>query len=170
MRSLTTVHRALAIASLATVSLAAVAPDAFAGHGWGHSKKYRRYDCSSRIVEHVAYVRPAPVVEVHSSSCGGSALAGFVGGLALGVVLTSATGAHASAPPAHCAAYHSAAYYDTYGYEDPYCHERFSSLDLYLVHARRCDHPRVVRVIDARDGACVRVIHYDQGQWEDWQD
>jgi len=168
MRSLTTVHRALAIASLATVSLAAVAPEALAGHGWGHYKKYRRYDCSTRIVEHVTYVRPAPVVEVHSSSCGGSALAGFVGGLALGVVLTSA--AHASAPPAHCPAYHSAAYYDSYGYEDPYCHERFSSLDLYLHHARRCDHPRVVRVIDARDGACVRVIHYDQDQWEDWQD
>lgn len=166
-----TPHRLVAIALLASVSLAALAPAAQAGHGRGGPHKYRKGDNGPRYVERDYGYSPRRVVEVHRHSHGGgSTLGGFVGGLALGVILSNAQQSYASPPPAYCPPRRSSSSCDDYGYEDPYCHERFSSLDVYLVHARHYDHPRVVRVIDVRDGDCVRVIHYDHGQWGDWHD
>ena len=163
-------HRPLAISLLASLTLASLAPAAYAGHGNGSWKKYRRYDCSPRVIERVTCA-PSRVT-IQRSSCGGSTLAGFVGGLALGVILSNAQTAYASPPPAYAPPpSYCPPPSPEYGYEDPYCHERYSSLEVCFQHERRCgSHPYVVRVIDVRDGDCVRVIHYDHGRWVDWDE
>jgi hypothetical protein len=61
----------------------------------------------------------------------GPVIAGFLGGLFLGATL-------ANAAPAG------------YDYYDPYCHERFASLDRYHWHLRRHRHPKVIRVVEVR--------------------
>lgn len=181
-------HRLVAAALLASVSLATLAPAAQAGNGRGGPKKYRKgeyrqVDYRPRYSNGGSY--GARRVVVHRSDGAGPAIAGFIGGLALGAILSNSQhDAYASPPRDYCPPSRDRYYDDDrgycssrddyrdsdYGYDDPYCHERFSSLDVYLVHARRCDHPRVVRVIDSRGGDCVRVIHYDRGQWGDWHE
>jgi hypothetical protein len=194
MKALSNLHRLVAVALLASVSLAALAPAAQAGHGHGGPPKYRKGDY--RQVDYRpsygrgGYYGSRRVVEVrhvYRGGGGGSTLAGFLGGLAAGVILSNAQQAHANrdnCPPPRDVyrddgyrddGYRDDGYRSSRGdyrgceYEDPYSHERYVSLDVYLDHTRHCDHPRVVRVIDLRDGDCVRVIHYDHGQWGDWR-
>ena len=54
-----------------------------------------------------------------------------------------------------------------YYYYDPYCGERFSSLDSYGSHVCGHHHPRIVQVISVDTGRCVHVYRYDHGRWED---
>lgn len=166
-------HRLIAGTLLATFAVTTLAPAAFAGHGEGHSRKYRRQD-RPVFAGRVSYV-PQRVVEFrHRSNGGGSTLAGFLGGIAVGAILTSAAQSHAGTR-AQCAqqpAYSGPAAYcpapeERYSFEDPYCRERFSSLDGYLSHARgHCHHALVAQVIDNRDGDCVDVIRFNDGRWE----
>src|SRR5439155_23457647 len=90
-------HRITATSLVACLALAVVAPAAQAGQGRGSWNKIRRYDvgqaygCDSRTVVRASCAPPGRVVQVvHRSSSGGSALAGFIGGLAIGVILSSA--------------------------------------------------------------------------------
>lgn len=170
-------HRLIAGSLLATLAVTTFAPAAFAGHGWGQTFKYRRE--SRPVFAGRAAYAPQRVVEFrHHSSGGGSTLAGFLGGIAVGAILTSAAQSHASShvqcapqpayqqpaytPPAYCPEPEQ-----RYSYEDPYCRERFSSLDLYMSHVRNHgQHALVAQVIDNRDGDCVDVIRFDDGQWE----
>jgi hypothetical protein len=136
----------------ATLAVAVAAPAAEARHGG-----WRRYkDCDTRVVRRVC--QPARVIEVRSSSCGLPALAGFIGGFALGTAFSSAP------EPS----------YHHYYYYDPYCDERFASLEIYRTHLRDCRHPRIVRVIDVDTGDCVHTYRYRHGGWvdcdEDWDD
>ena len=173
MNSHPTVHRIITGSLSAILAVATLAPAAYAGHGWGQTQKFRRGDDCGRVFTRVTYV-PRTEFEFRHHSSGGSTLAGFIGGLAVGAILTNATQQCATAPP-RCApapVYERQSSYcppprDDYSYEDPYCRERFSSLDLYLCHAKRnCHHALVAQVIDNRDGDCVDVIRFNGDHWE----
>jgi hypothetical protein len=135
---------------LSVLAVTLAAPAAEAGHGrW---RRYKNWDGGgySRVVVNRGCA-PSRVVEVHRYSSAGPALAGFIGGLALGAVLSR------SAEP-------------DYVYEDPYCHERFASLDIYRAHLRHYHHPRVVRVIEVSSGDCVHTYGWDRDRWVDEND
>lgn len=53
-----------------------------------------------------------------------------------------------------------------YGYWDPYCDDRFSTLDAYLVHARYEHHPCVVELVELRTGDPVCRYEYGGDGWE----
>lgn len=150
--------RAVAGLMLAALAVTMVAPAAEAGQ---RSRKHRGR--SSHVVQRTVYrpvYRPVQrVVHVHRSS-DGAAFAGFVGGLVLGAVLSSASQAHADGP--------------RYDYYDPYCGEHFGTLEVYHSHFRSHYHPRIVRVIEVRSGDCVETLRYGGGEWrhwnEDWDD
>ena len=158
-------HRLIAGALLATFALPALAPAAHAGRGQGDERKFRR-DERPAFGMRVSHA-PRRVIEYRRSSGGGSTLAGFLGGLAVGAIITSAAQSHASAQvhyvqPAYCPEPEP-----RYCFEDPYCRERFASLELYAAHARcHGHHALVAQVIDNRDGNCIDVIRFTDGQWE----
>jgi hypothetical protein len=137
----------------------------------------------------------------HSS--GGSTLGGFIGGLAVGAILGTAASHSNSHPDGR---YESRGVYapqrpdyrgqrggdcesndrsygaggggggGDYSYEDPYCHERFSSLSQYDAHCdRESGHPRYAEVFDNRSGACVGSMREDGDRWskcgrDEWRD
>jgi hypothetical protein len=140
--------RQMASLLLAATVMAAMAPAAQADHG-----RYRRYKNVepahvTRVV--TRYQSPGSVYIVRRSGPG-PAIAGFLGGLFLGATL-----AHAA--PAG------------FSYYDPYCDERFVSLEIYRAHLHHHYHPRVVRVIALDTGDCVHTYRYQQGRWNDWDD
>ncbi|MBI5709088.1 MAG: hypothetical protein HZC42_02125 [Candidatus Eisenbacteria bacterium] len=147
-------HRGLRILLLATFTLVLAAPAAHAGHRGGvRYKGYDPYVHRPRVVHAYAY-RPV-YVERHYHS--GPAFAGFLGGLVLGAAISNA----------------SPACEPGYAYYDPYCHERFASLDLYYGHVGRHRHPRVVQVIEVESGRYVDTRAWDDGRWVsrgDWDD
>lgn len=117
-------------------------------------------------------VAPAPrVVWVSGHSSAAPAFAGFVGGLILGSALTHAAVVAAPPPPqAWCPPP------PVYDFVDPYCHERFESLDAYAAHLRCAPHPAVAMVIDEGTGRCVGEQVWWDGRWcerdapRDWDD
>jgi hypothetical protein len=124
MRHISHWHRGTLVFLTLAVSLAVAAPAAEAGHGRG-KQRYKGYRGRDR--------GPDRVIIHRSSSSTGAAIGGFIGGLIVGTAI-------ARPQP----------YYETryeggprYSYGDPYCHERFSSLDRYGDHARL--HRRVHR-------------------------
>ena len=135
-------QRYLLLFLVLATTLAVAVPSARADRG--RYRRYRGYSPVGRIVtrdcgpSHYYIQRSSPV---------GPALAGFFGGLVIGATL-----GHGSR-------------YPQYAYEDPYCHERFASLDAYYDHARYCRHPRTVRIIEIRTGAPIGSYCYDHGGW-----
>ena len=100
------------------------------------------------MIERVSY--PQRTVVVHrSGSDFAPVLAGLIGGFVLGATVTHA------APPVEVG----------YAYWDPYCEDRYASLDRYEWHLRHCNHPRMVRVLDARSGECVGSEVWRDGRW-----
>jgi hypothetical protein len=136
--------RWMTAALVAAIVLATVAPAAQA------DRRHRRYKGGDRGYTTRVVTRhhgPGNVYVVRRSSAG-PAIAGFLGGLVLGATL-----AHA-AP-------------DGYVYDDPYCDERFFSLEIYRSHLRHHPHPRVVRVIERESGHCVNTWHDHDGDWRE---
>ncbi len=143
------------------VAAASLVEPALADHG----RRYKgpggfRGDGGPRIVQRV-YASPGRGYAYSRGSSAGPALAGLIGGLIIGSVI-----AQAAAPP-H--AYCPPAVADDY-YYDPYCHQRFTSLDAYGAHLDRYDHPSWVRVIDGRSGRCVGERYWQDGRWRDRDD
>ncbi len=171
-------QRFIAVSLLASIAISGFAPAAFAGHGHDSYRKSRRFERPERFERVNVY--PQRVVEYRHRSSGGGSMAGFLGGVAVGAIISGAAQSHGSSraacapqpayyppqptycpPPPRCAADE-----ERYSYEDPYCRERFSSLSLFLSHARRYgDHVLVVQVIDNRDENCVDVIRYRDDHW-----
>jgi hypothetical protein len=129
---------------LAAIVMATVAPAAQADR---RNKRYKpgKHGYPTRVV--TRYHSPGSVYVVRRSRPG-PIIAGFLGGLFLGATLAR------SAP---------AGYY----YYDPYCGERFTSLEFYGTHRHRHSHPRIVRVIERDSGHHVRTYHYRNGDWQD---
>lgn len=103
-------------------------------------------------------------IEIHSEHTG-AVLAGILGGIALGAVLSNASDRQPD-----CA---SSDRQPDCIYVDPYCGERFASLDDY--HADFCHHrhPRVVRLIEVDSGRCLNTYRYTEGRWcdaEEWEE
>ncbi len=129
---------------LAAVLLSGLAPMANADH------QYRRYKDDGwrrRQVVEAPYWRHGSAYVVRRSSAG-PAIAGFIGGLFLGATLSHAAPAG-------------------YAYYDPYCDERFATLDMYRAHLYRHHHAGVVRVIELDSGDCVHTYRYQRGDWND---
>ncbi|MEK7329523.1 MAG: hypothetical protein AAB290_06025 [Candidatus Eisenbacteria bacterium] len=131
---------------LAAIVMATVAPAARADRG----RRYKHAGPAhvTRVV--TRYHSPGSVYIVRRSSAG-PAIAGFLGGLFLGATL-----AHAA--PAG------------FSYYDPYCDERFVSLEIYRAHLHHHRHPRIVRVIELDTGDYVHTYRYQHGRWDDWDD
>ncbi len=95
-------------------------------------------------------------VEIRRGGDTGAVLAGIIGGIALGSALSRASDCEPD-----------------YAYVDPYCGERFASLDAYRANFRHHRHPRVIRVIEVDSGRCVNSYRYNQGRWcdaEEWDE
>lgn len=149
--------RWMAMALVASLALATIAPAAEAGRRY---KSNKRGHGRTKVVKVVRYAQPAPRVIVHRHS-DGDGFATFIGGLFLGAAIS------------HIA--HEASYADDAGgnyYWDPYCHERFVSLEIYHRHFRHHRHPRVVRVVTVRDDRWIDSLNYGSGGWghcdDDW--
>ncbi len=139
------------------LSMAAVpAAEAGNGNGKGKHRRYKGGDHSRTVVHHSYPVRRTVV---RRGSGAGPAIAGFIGGLAVGAILSSQSSrpAYAAPPPAP----------DDY-YYDPYCEERYASLEIYAGHVRHCSHPRVVRVYEIEGDSCVDTYRYENGRWADY--
>ena len=136
--------RRMAAVLLAAIVVAASAPAAQAGGHGRYKDKHSRYRWESH---NVRYQAPCATYTVRRSSAG-PAIAGFLGGLFLGATL-----AHA-AP-------------DGYSYYDPYCHERFATLEIYRTHLHHHHHPNVVRVIELDNGEYAHRYHDQDGRWDD---
>jgi hypothetical protein len=158
----------LAALTLGTaLTLAAPAAEARGG------RRYKDYGPPSRvIVRERGYGYGGPVYRNHSSSVA-PALIGFIGGLVVGSTINNhhETWQRRDVYVHHDSEPRRAVYAPSYDYYDPYCHERFSTLDAYESHACRADHPRVVRIIDARSGDDVGECAWEHGRWVNrWDD
>lgn len=143
----TRTRRWIAGAACAALALGVLAPAAQAGHGRGNGPKVRAWE-NGRVVERVLRPQRTVIVRERSSDVG-PALAGLIGGFVLGATVANA--AHGVEV--------------RYAYYDPYCRHEFVSFGAYERHAWRCDHPRVVRVIDVRSGDCVHTYAWRHGDW-----
>jgi hypothetical protein len=150
-------NRALTALLLAALAGAALAPDALAdGPGrHPHGRPAFRERHVTRVVHRGPYF-----IERHSDA---GAIVGFLGGLVVGSIL-------ASAPPAPPPAY---------DYYDPYCDERFLTIEAYDEHLCGHRHPRSVEVVEVHGGRYVATLDWRDGRWcnrdehpryEEWDD
>lgn len=154
MKRLLQIRRAAATLMLVVIATTFVAPLAEAGNGRGNGNGRRwKHAPVVREVHHSYPARPARhVTYVRRHSDAGPILAGIVGGLVLGAVLSNAqTSVHAN-----------------YSYWDPYCEESYGSLERYRSHSRGCDHPQVVRVIEVSSGDYVRDVCWRDNAWREY--
>jgi len=146
---------------LVAFAVATVAPAAEANHSYG--RRYRGDPCGVRVVR--TFHRSARVIEVRRSSSDFQALAGFLGGVAVGAILSGA-----AERDRHYHHYCASPPEPQYDYYDPYCGEHFASLDACASHFRYSSHPRIVRVLDYGTGACIHTYQYCRGGWQDADD
>jgi hypothetical protein len=165
MRLARQVSRAMVIVVAVGLAAASLASPAAATHwvrykGWG----------PPRMVRTVS-VAPAPVYW-SGHSYGAPTFASFVGGIIVGTALAQAVQPHpvvVAAPPVCPVPPPPPCEY----YYDPWCHERFYSLEAYDEHLRFERHPAMVRVIDERSGRCIGERVWSDGRWcdrGDWDD
>jgi hypothetical protein len=109
------------------------------------------------------YVAPRRAVYVRHSDAA-PLIAGLIGGFVLGNVIAHASDPYYSYPAPACPPPPS------YFYWDPYCQERFGSLESYRSHLYGHPHPGIARMIDRESGDCVRTYRWDEGGWRSWDD
>lgn len=144
MRHITHWHRATLVVLALAMSLALAAPAAEARS----RARYKGNRGGGRVVERVVVREHRPVYVRRSSSSVGPVLGGFIGGLVVGALLSR-----------------PGQYHDGYAYEDPYCHERYASLDRYDDHCRSHRHERVAYVIETRSNRRVETCGWRDGGW-----
>ncbi len=133
-------NRTLATLLLVAVASASLAPTALADRG-RHGRMGR--PGIVRVVHRGPYF-----VERHSEA---GALVGFLGGLVVGSILSSASN---TTPP-----------HPAYEYYDPFCRRSFTGVGAYGRHLDTCRHPREVEVIEVDGGRCVDTLEWRDGRW-----
>ena len=143
--------------TLIVLGVAALAASLASPAAADHGRRYKGQggDRGARVVQHVHATPGWGFAYSSRGSRGAPALASFIGGLVLGNALAHAT----TTPRAYCPP--AAADY----YFDPYCHERFSSLEAYGDHLDNCCHPAWVQVIDGNSDRCVGESYWQDGRW-----
>jgi hypothetical protein len=139
------VNRALGALLLVALASASLAPAALADRG---HVRYKRGGPVLRGPGMVRVVHRGPVFIERRSDAG--ALVGFLGGLVLGTVLSSTP----PPPPP-----------PVYEYYDPYCRERFATLEAYDEHLYYRGHPGRAEVIEVHSGRCVDTLERRDGRW-----
>ena len=150
----------LAMTAVVAVALAATmcaAPaDADRGHGKGRGHSKHRYKRVERVVvverpRHVVYVRPRVAPVYVAPSYASLAFAGVIGGVQVSAQFGDTP-------------------YQGYGYWDPYCETRFTSLRAYRHHCGAHSHPYELNVFAAAPGhscdrGCDHGYHDDYHSW-----
>jgi hypothetical protein len=139
------------------VAVVSIAPAAEA-RGRGHGRRYKDHSSRSTKVVHHVHHRRAEYRRSSGSSIG-PAILGFIGGLAIGATIAKAS-EHDHAAPVRSVHY----------YEDPYCHERYSSVSACRTHIRDHGHPPVYRKMSHQSGECVGTYGYEDGEWVQYGD
>ena len=96
------------------------------------------------------------VIVRERSSSAGPAIAGLIGGFLLGTAVSS------NAHPVYVHEHYCPRPVVVYRYYDPYGDDWYDSLD-QCGSSRR--HPRIIQVIDIRNGRHVRTLHFHDGEW-----
>jgi hypothetical protein len=136
--------RALGVLLLVALASAALAPAAAADRGHG---RYPRGGPDGRGPRVMRGVHRGPYfIERHSDA---GAIVGFLGGLVVGSILSS------TPPPPR----------PVYEYYDPYCRERFLTIEAYDDHLDDYRHPRTIEVIEVHSGRCVDTLDWRDGRW-----
>jgi hypothetical protein len=139
-------NRALGVLLLVALAGASLAPAAAADRGHvrykGGGPAYQ-----GRGVVRVVHRGPY-FIERHSEA---GAIAGFLGGLVVGSVLSNARPA-APPPP-------------VYEYYDPYCDRHFVTVRAYDEHLYYHRHPRTAEIIEVHSGRCVDTLDWRDGRW-----
>lgn len=152
MKTLLPNRRTLAVLMLSLFTISTFASAALADRGgnprWRNGPPGREY-------RYAPQARYGSRVFIERHSDAGPVLAGLVGGLVLGAMLS-----HAQQPAVQV----------RYSYWDPYSDVGFATLGQCQEHIWRYDHPRIVRVIDDSDGRCVRTLYWRHGGWCDDDD
>lgn len=157
--------RAMVIVIAAGLAAASLASPAAADRG----VRYKGWG-GPRVVRTVAVARAPGAVYWSGGSGGGPSFASFVGGIIVGTALAQVVQPHpvvVAAPPV-CPAPPPPAC--DYYYYDPWCHERFATLEAYDEHLRFEHHPAIVRVIDEHSGRCIGERAWRDGRWRDRDD
>ena len=143
-------NRALGALLLVALASASLAPAALADRD---HVRYKRGgpDFRGRGVMRVVPRGPY-FIERHSDT---GAIVGFLGGLVLGSMLSSAP----PPPPP-----------PVYEYYDPYCRERFDTLEAYDEHLYDHRHPRRAEVLEVHSGRCVDTLDWRDGRWHSRDD
>lgn len=140
--------RALGVLLLVALAGASLAPAAAADRGHG---RYKRGGPDERGPYVMRVMHRGPYFSERHSDAG--AIVGFLGGLVVGSILSSTP----PPPPA-------------YEYYDPYCRERFVSVEAYDDHLDYHRHPRTVEVIEMHSGRCVDTLDWRDGRWRSRDD
>jgi len=141
MNRLSIANRALGVLLLVALASASLAPAAMADRDHARYKRGGQV-FRGRSVVRVAHRGPC-FIERHSEA---GTIAGFIGGLVLGSVLSSAP------PP-------------VYEYYDPYCRESFDTIEAYDEHLYYHRHPRRAEVIEVHSGRSVDTWDWRDGRW-----
>jgi hypothetical protein len=137
-------NRALAALLLVALASASLTPAALADGGHGRTRRGRAAGPGVVRVVH----RGPTFVERHSDA---GALAGFLGGLVVGSILSNAP--PPSPPP------------PAYEYYDPFCRRNFITVGAYDQHLGYHRHPRSVEVVEVHSGRCVDTMDWRGGRW-----
>ncbi len=146
------IQRTIAVLMLSVITLGSLAPVALADRGG--IPHWRNNGPRGREIRYAPQGWSGGPVFVQRHSDAGPVLAGVVGGLILGAMLSHAQ----PAVQVH------------YSYWDPYGNAGFATFGECQDFIWRHDHPRVIRVIDDSDGRCVRTLYWRHGGWSDDDD
>jgi hypothetical protein len=137
-------NRALAALLLVALAGASLAPAALADSS---HRRARHGHAAGPGVRHMVYRGPHSI-ERHSEA---GAIAGFLGGLVVGSILSS-TPPPPPPPP-------------VYEYYDPFCRRNFITVGAYDQHLGYHRHPRSVEIIERHSGRCVDTMDWRDGRW-----